>query len=187
MSHDALPLPIALHAPLRFTMVDWAQTVAAWGWNGAPGSLCALLGLTPAELRPHMLDFKAGASGTSLTLVRDVLERLGMSNRLTFSARGNTANFPIPAYGLMRLQWSGPWCRHGRSNHHTATHTHWIGTRTVRREGLVHEIFDVHAMHRGGWVSTNEWSGRVVPEILRTHVPHSDGHWWVLDALEVWK
>lgn len=57
MSADTQPV-LVLPPPLRFG-VDEAQAASdEWGFNCGPAALCAVLGLTPAELRPHLGDFE---------------------------------------------------------------------------------------------------------------------------------
>jgi hypothetical protein len=61
-------------------------------------------------------------------------------------------------------------------------HTHWVGARLV---GDQVQIFDINCMCVGGWVDVAEWSGSVVPWLLREAVPRSNGEWSLTHVAEV--
>ncbi len=43
---------------VRFTRDEAQAAGEAWGFNCGPGALCAVLGKTPNELRPHLREFE---------------------------------------------------------------------------------------------------------------------------------
>jgi hypothetical protein len=46
-------------------------------------------------------------------------------------------------------------------------------------------LFYINATHEGGWLSDDEWSGLLVPWLLRECVPRADGSWWITHAVEL--
>lgn len=50
-----------MRPPIRFTEDDAQAAWEAWRFNCGPGALCAITGMTPAELRPHLGDFENAA------------------------------------------------------------------------------------------------------------------------------
>lgn len=183
MNPRALELPIRLNAPLRFTEADALAANAAWGFNCGPAALCAVLSLTPEELRPHMLDFGVRRY-TNPTLMNDVLDRLGMGHKYVFRSDADPGRlFALPKYGVVRIQFNGPWMKPGVPVAARYQHTHWIGCRHTSTRA---EVFDINALDRGGWVCLTEWTNHVVPEIVAACEPKSDGHWWPTHGVEVW-
>jgi hypothetical protein len=85
----------------------------AWNFNCGPGALCAVLGKTPEEIRPHLLDFERKGY-TNPTLMADILRGLGVSFRRVYECQHKVdGREPVyPSFGLVRLLSSGqvvPW------------------------------------------------------------------------------
>lgn len=66
--------------PVLFTLEESQQASDDWNFNCGPAALCAVLGMTPAELRPHLCDFEAKGY-TNPTLMFAVLENLKIEYR----------------------------------------------------------------------------------------------------------
>lgn len=155
-----------------------------FGFNCGPGALCAVLGMTPDQLRPHLLDFEAKRY-TNPTLMAAILRSLGVPFRRVWEcpvkADGRELDYPV--VGLVRIQWAGPWTKPGVPMAARYRHTHWIGVRPSGEE--VRQVFDVNCICVGGWVSWAEWTGRVVPWLLRECQPKATGEWWPTHCWEV--
>ncbi len=95
----------------------------AWGFNCGPGALCAVLGLTPDELRPKLGDFEAKGY-TNPTLMAAVLRAHGVRHRQTY--RSDLPGRFHLAFGLMRVQWAGPWTQPDVPMAARYRQTHWV-------------------------------------------------------------
>ncbi len=164
--------------PLRFTEADAYRAYDEWGCNCGPGAIAAVMGLTLDELRPHLGDFEQQRY-TNPTLMFDVLRRIGATfNKVcieTWSA--------WPLYGLVRVQWEGPWTADGVPMAARYRYTHWVGAqRAVGRADA--GIFDINCMNSGGWVSEVDWAETIVPHLLQAY-PRANGRWHRTHVIEV--
>lgn len=161
--------------PTRFTADDADRAHREWGANCGPGAIAGILGMTLDEIRPHMGDFESKRY-TNPTLMWETLRRLGVEFKSNRERRW-------PAFGLCRIQWEGPWTKPGVPARAAYRHTHWIG---VKRAGADIGIFDINAIGNGtGWCSLADWSGVLVPMILRECVPKASGAWHIAHSVEV--
>jgi len=161
--------------PIRFT-VDEAQAAGdAWGFNCGPGALCALLNMTPAEMRPHLGDFeRKGYIGP--TSMRQILD--GMHIAYWWQVVPETYP-PVnlwPDNSLIRVQWAGPWTKPQVPMVARYGHTHWIACRHVGT--AENEVFDINATCAGGWMPVSEWTEQLVPWLLKQCEPKATGEWW---------
>jgi hypothetical protein len=154
-----------------------------WGFNCGPAALCAMLDMTPDELRPHLLDFESKGY-TNPTLMADILRGLGVRFRRKYECAVQVENRPLPtdwpSLGLVRIQWGGPWTREGVPMRARYRHTHWIGARLDGKP-----VFDVNALCVGGWISWHEWKNELVPWLIRESVPKGNGEWWPTHCWEI--
>lgn len=156
--------------PLAFTVDQANAAFDAWRFNCGPGSLAAVLGVGPDVLRPHLLDFeRKGYLNPSLMF--DILHGLGLTWKKCES---------WPAFGLVRVQWNGPWCDPGRPMRARYRYTHWVACCRV---GQRLAVFDVNAMYVGGWIEDVHWRGKLVPWILEECHPKAYGDWWATHIL----
>jgi hypothetical protein len=155
----------------------------AWNFNCGPGALCAVLGKTPEEIRPHLLDFERKGY-TNPTLMADILRGLGVSFRRVYECQHKVdGREPVyPSFGLVRVQWGGPWTKPGVPMAARYRHTHWIGMNHFEGARFA---FDVNCVCTGGWLPWREWTGQVVPWLLRECEPKADGTWWPTHCWEV--
>jgi hypothetical protein len=119
---------------------------------------------------------------TNPTLMFESLDRIGV--------KWSRTKEPLPAYGLLRIQWEGPWTKPSIQTRARYRHTHWIGFynvpdgSTFGRSG----VFDVNGLNNGsGWMLYRDWATILVPHILKTCEPLADGGWHITHAIEVEK
>lgn len=168
--------------PLRFTEQDAWEAAEAWGFNCGPAAVCAIVGLTPAELRPQLVDFEAKRY-TNPTLMWKIIERLKVRYRIR-SLADNVPVLPWPRFGLARIQWEGPWTEPGVPIRARYRQTHWVGVNASNPENI--GIWDINAMMNGtGWVSLADWESIVVPFILKECQPRANGKWYLTHAVEI--
>lgn len=177
------PSPDAtLPPPLRFTVDDAERAGNAWGFNCGPGALCALLSLTPDELLPYLGDFKRRGymSPTHMWQALRALKTRHFKNTAQLDDRWQYPRF-FPLFGLVRVQWGGPWCNDGVPIKVRYCHTHWVAA--VQTDCL--KVFDINATCAGGWLPFKEWSKQLVPWLIRETQPRADGTWWITHTAEV--
>lgn len=166
---------------LRFTLADAEAANDAWGCNCGPAALAAVTGMTLDQIRPLMGDFERKRY-TNPTLMRDCLNRTG---RQWWKLEG------MPTYGLLRIQWEGPWTEPGVPPRVAYRHTHWIGIDQPLHAAMLDQIhinagiFDVNAMNSGGWISYADWVKTLVPWLLEQCEPKANGRWHVTHGIQV--
>lgn len=161
--------------PLRFGLDEANEASRAWGFNCGPGALCAVLGVTPDELRPNLGDFEQKGY-TNPSLMASVLRRYGVRFRQTY--RSDRPGRCRLEFGLVRVQWDGSWTQPGVPMAARYRRTHWIAVAGD-------EVFDVNAMCVGGWISRDEWESKLVPWLIREVVPGGNGEWWPTHGWEL--
>lgn len=169
--------------PVMFTLEEAQKASEEWNFNCGPAALCAVLGMTPAELRPHLIDFeKKGYTNPSLMFA--VLNNLKVDYRKIYrSDQSHSGGLnPYPTFGLVRIQWGGPWTKPGVPMRVRYRQTHWVASRGKSYDL---EIFDVNAMCKGGWLSFTEWSTELVPWLIKEAVLKADGTWWPTHGISV--
>lgn len=163
-----------------------------WGMNCGPGALCAVLNMTPEEIRPHLGDFEK-KKYTNPTLMFQVLQSIGVKYRVVFKQLGavtrEQASFGIkppkyPDFGLVRVQWDGRWCDEGVPVAARYRHTHWIGFD--KRTDRTGRVFDINAVaYDGGWMSYATWAVHFLDWLLPQIEPKGGGGWWPTHCLEI--
>lgn len=164
---------------LRFTLEDAQSAGDEWRFNCGPSAVCAVLNLTPTEIRPKLASFeRKGYTNPSLML--EILSNCCAPHTVVY--RGDEPGTPIPSVslGLVRVQWSGPWTKLGVPMRSRYRHTHWIAARN-----RTSQVFDINAMCVGGWLPYEEWYSQLVPWLLRGCCPNADGGWWPTHAIEI--
>ena len=162
---------------------DMIEDASKWGFNCGPGALCAVLNKTPEEIRPHLRGFE-DKGYTNPSLMARILRDLKIPFRRLFESTREPEidDWKWPDFGLVRVQWSGPWTKPGVPIRVRYRHTHWIAHRKDNSFG---EIFDVNCLSAGGWVPFNEWTMQVVPWLVKKVEPKSDGKWWPTHCWEL--
>jgi hypothetical protein len=164
--------------PARFDVWDARRAGAEWGANCGPGAAAAILMLTLDEVRAHFVAVGFEQKRyTNPSMMFALLRRVG--------ARWHTvAGRPgWPRHGLVRVQWEGPWTAQGVPMAARYRHTHWVGAHLSAGET---QVFDINCICVGGWISLQEWSGKVVPWLLGECEPKANGRWHITHAIEVY-
>ncbi len=157
--------------PLLFSAEDAQAAHDAWSFNCGPAALCAVLELTPEQIREHLIDFHGKGYMNPSAMYR-TLDGLGVD------WRGVRPGWP--RFGLARIQWHGPWTGPRVPRKVAYRYTHWVGSALGG-----HSVFDMNAMGEGGWIPYMEWATELVPLILREGVPRANGHWSITHAIEI--
>lgn len=160
--------------PLRFNEADADRASKAWGANCGPGALAAVTGMTLDEVRPHLIGFDAKRY-TNPTMMLAALRSLSIANIVRHRDEW-------PRFGLARIQWHGPWTKPGVPPRVTYRYTHWVGTELGNNS---RGVFDINAMNSGGWISLHDWTGALVPWLLKELHPKADGKWSITHSVEV--
>lgn len=159
----------------RFTFDDAERAWKEWGANCGPGALAAVAGLSLDEIRPRMGDFERKGY-TNPKLMFECLNGLGL--------RWSAIKPPDwPNFGLVRVQWEGPWTEPGVPIRARYRYTHWVaGARLNGNIG----VFDINCINNGsGWVAFEEWESVIVPHLVKHHAKRGTGKWHLTHAVEV--
>lgn len=175
MTIGTSPAPI----PPRFTQADAECAYDDWGANCGPGALAAILGATLDEVRPLIPEFDT-KHYTNPSMMAAALRASGRPWRKHWSD-DDLARWP--GWGLVRIQWEGPWTQPGVPMRARYRHTHWVGSAR-RRDGAI-GIFDINCIANGsGWGSLEDWRSIVVPWLTGSN-PRASGGWHITHAIEV--
>ncbi|MFO0940125.1 MAG: hypothetical protein U0930_05095 [Pirellulales bacterium] len=173
---------------IRFDIDSAGKASDEWGFNCGPGALCAVLGKTPDELRPHLLDFESKRYA-SPSMMANILRGMGIQFRRVWEAKADCTRDKLemgvfPQFGLVRIQWDGPWCNAGVSIPARYRKTHWIAYASSAYTGE-EMAFDINAMCVGGWITFREWTLQLAPWLIRECVKFGNGKWWPTHCWEV--
>lgn len=158
-----------------FTMEDAERAYEEWGANCGPGALAAICGKTLEDVRPHIPLF-AERRYTNPSMMFEALRNLARD----WVPR---ADKEWPSWGLVRVQWEGPWTKPNVPMRARYRYTHWIGACARDRKNI--GVFDINCMNNGtGWVSLSLWATEIVPWLTKQY-PRADGKWHITHSLEV--
>lgn len=165
-----------------FTHDDANDAYYEWGFNCGPASLCAVLGKNPNEIRPYLLDFEKKGY-TNPRLMASILKNMNIPFRRKYECLGTKfADKPIyPDFGLVRIQWAGPWTNPGVPVRARYRHTHWVA---MRKNEDHFEVFDINAM-AWNWLSDDIWENELIPFILSNNEAKASGEWWPTHCWEI--
>jgi len=156
-----------------FTIEDAERAHDEWGANCGPGALAAIAGMTLEEVRPHIPGFDEKRY-TNPTMMFSALRSIGKTWRKIGAV--------WPAYGLVRVQWEGPWTNPGVPMAARYRYTHWIGAQVG---GTSIGVFDINCMNNGtGWCSRDDWENSIVPYLTKQY-PRATGKWHITHGIEV--
>ena len=177
-----------MNATAKYTLtLQDAKAADAWGFNCGPAALCAVTGLSPDQVRPHLGDFE-DKRYTNPSLMASALASLGVQFTRRFENLGPRRVAIYPTFGLVRIQWSGPWTKPGVPMRVRYRKTHWIAVDHGRGRTVIAKnrgVFDVNAIASGGWISWADWVKELVPWILKECVPKADGAFWPTHCWEM--
>lgn len=144
-----------------------------WRANCGPGALAACTGLTPELVRPHLGDFERRGY-MNPAMMGEAIVRCGFR----WFAIGEEE---LPAHGLLRVQWGGPWLARGVPSRVASIYTHWIAHKLHGGDSW---IFDVNA---GAWTAFGRWHADLVPRLTaatkRADGSYSFTHRWEVRRL----
>ena len=164
---------------LAFTPAEADDAYDAWRFNCGPGALCAVTGAKPEDALRVLPQFKERGY-TNPKMMRAGLKALGRSWTEPLSEESENRLLDLaelPAFGLVRVQWGGRWTNPGVPIRARYRHTHWAAV-----DGQ--QVFDINAVHFGGWVPVKEWAEQLIPWLMRECAPKATG-WWITHSWEV--
>jgi hypothetical protein len=126
-----------------------------------------MLSLKPADVRDHIPDF-ARKGYTNPSMMAEALRSLGIVFR--------AGDQRLTNYGLVRIQFDGPWMKPGVPVGASYARTHWIGAMALKPAPKATDqtyVFDVNS----GWTTSGEWEHTTIPQILKLYKGAS-GKWW---------
>ena len=133
-------------------------------------------GKTLDQTRPFLADFDR-KHYTNPKMMYAALDAMGLEWE-------RTKPVAWPDFGLVRVQWHGPWMEPDADRRARYYHTHWIATeRGTHSRG----VYDINAMANGtGWCRFENWRDTIVPWILERCEPEeADGEWSITHGLEI--
>lgn len=153
----------------RFSPEEFIRAHQEWGCNCGPSALAAIADISLNEAGAAIPNFDE-KHYTNPTMMKSALMSLGVDF---------IDLYPVwPHWGLVRIQWEGPWTMPGAPAMWAYRQTHWVGTALDLNNGK-RGIFDCNAMGNGtGWASFRDWCDHIVPYIL-ADIPRSTGGWHV--------
>jgi hypothetical protein len=172
----------------RFSLEDAIAASDEWGFNCGPAAVAVICGYTPAELRPHLGDFELKRYANP-TLMAEILRNIGarvvenrrLDPRVEMQRKSVTG---LPRFGIVRIQWEGPWTEDGVPIAARYRHTHWVGSCWDNRANI--GIWDVNCLNNGtGWVALDDWISITVPFIIKTCHPRGNGKWHVTHSIKL--
>jgi hypothetical protein len=167
----------------RFTLADADRAHDEWGANCGPGALAAIMGMTLDEVRPHLIGFDYKRY-TNPTMMFDALKSIGAKYRSAALGYALTPDDFIgwPRYGLVRIQWEGPWTRPEVPMRARYRYTHWVGGQGGRSS---YGVFDINCMNNGtGWCSLQDWTRVIAPHLISQY-PRASGKWHITHSIEI--
>lgn len=166
------PAQVLMPAPADqlFAPPDADAAHEEWGANCGPAALAAVLGLTLAQIRPHLGDFEQRRY-MNPTHLRAALDSVGVRYVVDSGASPRR-----PKKGLLFIQWGGPWLKPGVPVGVAYRHTHSIAVNGDL-------VYDVNAEE--GWISRREWEHPTLglAAWLMEHNKRCDGTWRVRTSI----
>lgn len=181
-------IPTRLKSPsYSITEADWKYCQATYGaCNCGPTALATMLNLPCRDVMPHLNGYKE-KHYVNPTMMKEALTALDVKFHDRFRRGYERVTIEDPhmlcEYGLIRIQWQGPWTEPGANPKWAYRQTHWIGSMQYPiRPGMgIVCVFDVNS----GWTSQLEWETKTIPSILKECVPRATGGWFATHRLEL--
>lgn len=166
--------------PVRFT-VDDANAAGDGHFNCGPAALCAVADLLPDQALAalHGFDQKHYTNPSMMAMALHEL-KIPFERVYEFAKKPYEHEIGYPKFGLVRIQWAGPWTNPGVPMRVRYRYTHWVAW-----ENEASAVFDVNAMCVGGWIPRKEWETQLVPWLLKEACPKASGEWWPTHCWEI--
>lgn len=176
--------PRRLESPVlaTFDQDEAHKAYEEWGCNCGPGALAAILSLKPDDVRAHIPNFDKRRY-TNPSMMESALHSLGVKFRNVDDGHDREdGSVALPEYGLVRVQWDGPWMRPTPGRERWALmdqykHTHWIAVaqfpKAYRSTPTKRLIFDINF----GWAHQAWWETEGVKAITSWYPKATQGVW----------
>lgn len=161
---------------LIFDEAEIEEAADSWGFSCGPAALCALLSRSPDGIRGHLGDFKGYMNPSMMYAALRALEA-----QWCLSERHGDHGMEFPRFGIIRIQWGGPWLQPKVPIPARYKRTHWAAVCAV--PGSAMRVFDVNSA-RCEWMKFREWKSELIPSLIE-QVPKADGTWTITHAIEV--
>ena len=163
-----MPKPMLFYNP-----DDVAEAHDAWGANCGPAALAAILHRPVMQVARYFPDFPE-KPWTTPTKMTDAMMQAGIKSY------GTVESWPV--YGLVFIQFEGPWEKPGVPPGAAYRHTHWVAALD---DGNKHDpkerwIWDVN---NDNWTEFWRWEEGTLAALLKHH-KRSTG-WRIRRAFEV--
>lgn len=172
-----------LTSPLyNFTRADWIEADKVYRPNCGPTALAVMTRTPLMKACAAIPQFKQ-RHYTNPSMMSMALRNLGVAfhERDDAECEGST----LTEYGLVRIQWEGPWTAQGTNPKWAYRETHWIGAAKFfwpDPEISVEFVFDVNC----GWQMRTDWELLHVPKIIKEVVSKgATGNWWATHRWEL--
>jgi len=173
--------------PILFS-ANTAEKAFDGRFNCGPGAFCAATGYLPYEAEPYFFAEGFAEKGyTNPSMMRACLMAIGFHVQPIYQAPADTSlpahcepDMAWPRFGVVRIQWDGPWCRAGVPVAARYRNTHWIAFDAEKQE-----VFDINNIAWGGWMPFKEWAGQLLPWLIEQTVPKASGLWWPTHCWDV--
>ena len=172
--------------PAPFIRFDGDEAMRAnkeWGFSCGPAALAAVLNLRPVDVKPAFPQFPGYCTPSAMTTALATLKQLHEWRIATHPPLVEQCDpMPdplalLPARGVARIQWAGPWTEPGANVKWAYQHTHWIASW---RDGDACEIYDINM----GVNPADVWVRDVVPQLLVAH-PRATGRFWITHTYNI--
>ncbi len=173
-------------SPVKFSLDDSVRAYEQWRFSCGPAALCAVLDMTPDEIRPHLGDFEQRGY-VNPTQMLATLHTLKIKFRKLYQGLFSTAKSwdNLPNFGLIRVQFGGPWMAPEVPMAARYQHTHWVAVRNNPAMTPQRQVFDINAMCAGGWIPFGEWKNEMMPWLVKESNKRCDGTFFPTHCLEI--
>lgn len=160
---------------------DWVKADKEFRPNCGPAALAVMTKSPLIDACKAIPGFKE-RHYTNPTMMAAALRQLGVPfhERDDAECDGHT----LTEYGIVRIQWEGPWTAQGSNPRWAYRHTHWIGAAKFfwPTERGVDFVFDVNC----GWQMQADWETIHVPKIIEEVADkRATGNWWATHRWEL--
>ena len=170
LDHSSLPIS------LKYTWQDSEKAFIEWGANCGPHAIAAITGLTLDEVREHIGDYETKFY-TNPKLMYSSLDSIGVKWT-------KIKDKSWPNWGLVRIQFEGPWTDPEAHWSARQRHTHWVGSFRDKKNRLW--VFDFNTFDCvDGWISFEEWSESLIPWLIEQCEPESYVSWYITHSIEI--